>query len=358
MALNNLISPLEAVSLLKEGHVVVLPTETVYGLGGNAYNKNTLDNIYAIKKRPRNNPLILHYDSPERALQDVVLDHHNKDMVEKLIHEFWPGPLTILLRKNPLAPLNHFPEAIALRVPAHPIMQEVLRNLSFPLGAPSANPSGYLSPTRAQHVLKNLPGVPVLDGGPCSWGLESTIVDCRQGNAVKILRLGAISPENIARALWGSSENTSSLLMGSHSYDHEKSSLDSSKNEIPESLRGSFLKGRQKKIESLVCPGLLLRHYEPKKPMRLLEGPSEPLPGEILLSFGQPYENFFKIFPLSPGKSLEEMAHNLFQGLHRADEDPQCRSIAVMPFPKEGLGLALWERLYRGSQGFLKENSR
>lgn len=186
-----------AVALLENNKVIAIPTETVYGLAGNALNPCVVNKIYEIKKRPLTNPLIIH-------LHDTI--HINKyvknipAIAKKLAEHFWPGALTLLLPKNHLIPdivtagLPH----VAIRIPSHPTTIKLLRQLDFPLAAPSANPFGYISPTTAEHVKKQLFGkiFYILDGGPCTLGLESTIVGFDNDTPV-IYRVGSISPEAI-----------------------------------------------------------------------------------------------------------------------------------------------------------------
>lgn len=343
----------KALDLLKHNHVVALPTETVYGLAGNAYCSTTLEEIYRLKKRPHHNPLIVHYESSGSMKRDILLCSKGQEIFEALGAGFWPGPLTLVVPKNPHSSLRSFPDSLGVRCPAHPLMRNLLKNLSFPLGAPSANPSGYLSPTRAHHVIEHLPGVPVLDGGPCHHGLESTIVDLRHPERPRLLRLGAIPFDDIYSFLW-EKFSISLEILKPLSTEFQKSL----EKKPPKSFFEGTLKNSdchdfsQFSDEILLCPGLLLRHYEPRKPMRLLKGPTKSLPGEGLLSFGQPYEGFSCVFSLSDQGCLKEMAHRLFQGLHELDNNPSCTCLAVMPFPSEGLGSTLLERLQRGACGY------
>lgn len=346
----------KALDLLKHNHVVAVPTETVYGLAGNAYCSTTLEEIYRLKKRPHHNPLIVHYESSESMKRDILLCLKGQEIFEALGAAFWPGPLTLVVPKNPHSSLRSFPDSLGVRCPAHPLMRDLLKNLPFPLGAPSANPSGYLSPTRAHHVTQHLSGVPVLDGGPCHHGLESTIIDLRHPEHPHLLRLGAIPFRDISSFLWEKFSIALKVLKPSS----EECQGSSQKNSPKIFLRSSeefeshsFSKPSEK---TLLCPGLLLRHYEPRKPMRLLKGPTKSLPGEGLLSFGQPYEGFSCVFSLSDQGCLKEMAHRLFQGLHELDNNPSCTCLAVMPFPSEGLGATLLERLQRGAYGYDTKN--
>ena len=367
----------EAVSLLQKGHIVAVPTETVYGLAGNAYNSQSLQCIYDIKKRPKNNPLIIHYGNIEKIKEDVILCSKTETLFEKLASRFWPGPLTLILWKNPKGLLKDFPESIAVRIPAHPIISKILNQLDFPLAAPSANPSGYLSPTRKEHVMVNLPEIPIVEGGPCFHGLESTILDLRFPENPKILRLGAIPSESIFNFLELTQQNFPDLFFvdskkesqnflsqNNHCAVNNLSSAYFEHNNVSTKLENNFLSETKDQDstnnfpsieadnsdEDLLSPGLLLAHYQPKKPLRLLSNFCNALPKEGLLCFGRPYDGFFPLVMLSETRSLKEMAQNLFHGLHILDEDPRCTCIAVMPFPHEGLGLTILERLKRGSQ--------
>jgi L-threonylcarbamoyladenylate synthase len=190
-----------AVKALESGKVVAFPTETVYGLGGNAYNDESVLKIFACKGRPESKPLSVCYPSFEKAFDDVEFDDRARLLAEK----FLPGPLTIVLKRRPDSRISRLCsaelETIGLRVPANPAALELLSRLSFPLAAPSANKAGKASPTIAQDVFENLKETKdliILDGGPCSVGVESTIVDLTNN---KILRVGAISAGEVTNLL-------------------------------------------------------------------------------------------------------------------------------------------------------------
>lgn len=185
-----------AAARLREGELVAFPTETVYGLGANALDADAVSAIYARKGRPSNNPLIVHVASLEEAR---ALSSHWPDAAQQLAEHFWPGPLTLVVLKTAAIPPNVSAglSTVALRVPAHPVALELLRAANIPLAAPSANRSGGVSPTRAAHVLASLgEDVPVLDGGACEVGIESTVVDV-SGALPVILRPGGISRRDI-----------------------------------------------------------------------------------------------------------------------------------------------------------------
>jgi L-threonylcarbamoyladenylate synthase len=292
-----------AVALLRAGQPVALPTETVYGLAADATDGTAVARIYAAKGRPAFNPLIVHLPDLAAVEQRVTLNH----LVEKLAARFWPGPLTLVLparAHNGIASLvSAGLPTLAVRVPAHPVMQQVLRDLGRPLAAPSANASGRLSPTRAAHVLASLNGkiAAVLDGGPSTSGLESTIIGF-EGVTPVLLRAGAIAAEVIE------------LTLGQKLGQHNNSTIS--------------------------APGQLLHHYAPAKPLRL--NATQATADETLIGFG----NLASDLNLSPTGDLQEAASNLFDFLHQADALP-AGGIAVAPIPHVGLGTAINDRLKR-----------
>lgn len=296
-----------AARILREGVLVALPTETVYGLAADASDPAAVAAIYAAKGRPAHNPLIVHLPDAEAAGRLAVLDADGA----RLAASFWPGPLTLVAPLRPghgLAPaVTAGLGTVALRVPAHPVTQAVLRAAGRPLAAPSANPSGRISPVTADHVLAGLGGRidAVLDAGPCAVGLESTILGLAP---LRLLRAGGL-PVEAVEALLGA----------------------------PVLVAGS----------AVVAPGMLPSHYAPRGAMRL--GVTRPDPGEVWIGFGpdcpgDPGLN------LSPSGDLAQAAAALFHALHRADEraGPGGR-IAVAPIPAEGLGRAINDRLARAA---------
>lgn len=295
-----------ACDMLIQGKVVAIPTETVYGLAAHGYNAQAMDQIYVLKNRPRMNPLILHYKDIESAEKDVLWT----PLAKQLAHAFWPGPLTLVLERSPSCRVPLLASAglpsLALRVPSHPLVRQVLERCPMPLAAPSANLSGYLSPTHPKHVQANF-SVPTLDGGPCHYGLESTIIDCR--TMPRILRPGAICQKEIENVLGHSVEI-----------------------------------GQEKGLPS--APGQLREHYAPSKPVRLNATHVES--NEGLLAFGPPLSGALMTVQLSLTKDLEQAASALFEGLYQLDRSP-CASIAVMAIPEEGIGRAIQDRLYRAS---------
>jgi L-threonylcarbamoyladenylate synthase len=294
-----------AAQLLRAGQIVAIPTETVYGLAADAQNAEAVAHIYAAKGRPDFNPLIVHVRDRKAAEKLGVFNA----TAQALTEAFWPGPLTLVVPLQPDAPVARAVTAglltIAIRCPAHPVMQALLLKSDLSLAAPSANRSGAISPTRADHVLKGLGGaVPmILDGGPCSAGLESTIVAVRD-DGWQLLRPGPVSAMEIEQTL---------------GYP-------------PLSLP----------MNSIEAPGQMASHYAPSKPVRL--NVTAPVGDEYLIGFGAVAgdEN------LSVAGDLAQAAANLFEALHNADES-SAAAIAVAPIPQEGIGIAINDRLSRAA---------
>jgi L-threonylcarbamoyladenylate synthase len=298
-----------AASILRQGRLVAFPTETVYGLGARAASPLAVLRLYAAKGRPRFNPLIAHVADVAAARRIVRFDAR----AELLARHFWPGPLTIVLPRLPGARVARLATAglptLGVRIPDHPVAARLLRALGEPVVAPSANPSGRLSPTRASDVARTLGGrvSTVLDGGACRVGLESTIVDL-SGPHAKLLRPGGIAREAIER------------LIGS--------------------LAGPG--------NAIVAPGMLASHYAPLARIRL--DARDAGPGEAYLGFG-PMPRLASDVPtlnLSPNGDPVEAARNLFAFLQTLDR-PNVRTIAVAPIPASGLGLAIRDRLARAA---------
>ena len=290
---------------LASGGLVAFPTETVYGLGADARNGMAVARVYAAKGRPSFNPLIVHVPSLEIARRYARFD----DVAERLAHAFWPGPLTLVLPLKEESGLSELVTAglptVALRVPAHPLAQALLEAAGCPVAAPSANPSGRLSPTTAMHVIDGLGGRidAVLDGGPCEVGLESTIV--APGPPPRLLRPGGLPAEVIEDCL---------------GVPLERSSGDG----------------------AVEAPGQLVSHYAPGAALRL--GADAPRPGERMLGFGAVDGDL----NLSRTGDLNEAAANLFAYLRRLD-DGEGGEIAVAPIPDTGLGRAINDRLRRAA---------
>ena len=304
-----------AATLLRAGELVAIPTETVYGLAADATNADAVTRIYCTKSRPQFNPLISHYASLQAMQRDVVMDTRAHALAEA----FWPGALTLVLSKPADSRLCSLTTAglstAAVRMPAHPVARQLLHMLDFPLAAPSANPSGRLSPTRAEHVQAMLGDqlALILDGGAAQAGVESTILDLTTPRAT-ILRYGTITRAQLEAVIGTVAEPQNE-----------------GENTAPK------------------APGMLLRHYAPRTPLRL--GAEQPIAGEALLGFGDisaVADHFAIVMNLSPSGDVAEASRHLFDYLHRLDAMQPTR-IAVSPLPQEGLGLALWDRLQRAA---------
>lgn len=287
----------EAARLIGEGYPVAIATETVYGLAADATNPEAVARIYEAKGRPSFNPLIVHV--PDLATAERIGEF--SDEARALARRCWPGPLTLVvpLRNDACIPslITAGLSTIALRVPAHPAVQALLRRTGRPLAAPSANASGRISPTKAEHVLQSLDGrIPlIVDAGPTERGLESTIVGVTDGR-VRLLRRGPIEIEGAVR---------------------EESA-------------------------EIEAPGQLASHYAPAKPLRL--NASEAADNEFMIGFGTIGGNV----NLSPTADLVETASRLFDLLHVADASSMPK-IAIAPIPDEGLGAAINDRLRRAA---------
>ncbi len=308
----------KASALLMEGQLVGIPTETVYGLAGNAFNKHSILDIFTVKNRPKFDPLIAHTDSLEKVSSFVT---HIPDKAQKLADAFWPGPLTILLNKQPHLPdlLTSGLPSVAVRMPNHELTQRLLSQLDFPLAAPSANPFGYVSPTTAQHVEDQLGNkIPyILDGGACSIGIESTIVGFDTEERPIIYRLGGKRIEDIENVVG------KVKLKIIHSSDP-------------------------------MAPGMLKAHYAPAKQLIIgqLDALIQKHPNRTLgvLSFSQTFDTVPEKhqIALSPTKDLNEAAHNLFGALRRLDK-MNIDLIVTERLPDKGLGQAINDRLKRAA---------
>ena len=306
-------TPLEpaarAAAALARGDLVGLPTETVYGLGADATQADAVAKIFAAKGRPHFNPLISHVASLEAAEALGVFS----PLARKMAHAFWPGPLSLVVPRQADCAVCDLAcaglDTIALRVPAHPLMQEVLRAFGKPVAAPSANISGRPSPTTADHVRAEFGDrlALVLDGGPSAVGLESAVVAVL-GDRATLLRLGGLTREAL------------------------------------EAVAGPLLTPDASAKAAPASPGMILRHYAPQAPVRL--NATHAQPGEVMIGFGPGYEG--AAFNLSPSGDLTEAAAHLFAMLRAADAlNPTA--IVIAPIPKTGLGEAIADRLARAA---------
>ncbi len=286
--------------ILRDGGLVAVPTETVYGLAARADEDSAVARIYEAKGRPSYNPLIVHVSSLEAARQ--IADFSRE--AERLAQEYWPGPLTLVLPRRKDARLAEAVTArldtVAIRMPNHAVMRDILRSLDFPLAAPSANRSGFISPTSAAHVLASLDGRidAVIDGGECERGLESTIIAVREDGTLDQLRPGPLDFESLSQSAQ------------------------------PE--------GR------VEAPGQLASHYAPGKPVRL--DVIRSVEDEFYIGFGEVAGDC----SLSLEGDLEEAASRLYACLHLAAKSDKPR-IAIAPVPDTGLGRAINDRLRRAA---------
>jgi L-threonylcarbamoyladenylate synthase len=309
----------KAILTLKNNELIAIPTETVYGLAGNAFSNLAVKKIFELKNRPAHNPLIVHIKSSD-YLPNIAEDIPEKAF--ELAKNFWPGPLTLVLKrkKNILDTITSGKDTVAIRVPNHPLSLELLNQLDFPLAAPSANPFGQISPTSAEHVFsyfKNDLDV-ILDGGECKSGVESTIIGFEENQAI-LYRYGAISVEEIEQVI----------------------------GEI------RFLTKDDKKPSA---PGMLSKHYAPRKEIYFTNKVSELANnfqnkkiGFILYKdFTFINKNCFKEV-LSESGNLTEATMNLYEALHKLDNS-DCDLIIAEKFPDEGLGRTINDRLIRATK--------
>ena len=315
----------EAAGILRTGGLVVIPTETVYGLGANALDGRAVAKIFEAKGRPQFNPLIVHVADAAAAEKLVMMDERARALAEA----FWPGPLTLILPRRGDCPVSELCSAglptLAVRVPAHPVARQLLKEAGVPVAAPSANRSGTITATTPAYVAQSLGGAVdmIIAAGSCKVGLESTVLDL-SGDAPAILRPGALGAQDLTPVI-------GTVIYDAGDHDRPKS------------------------------PGQTLRHYAPSVPLRL--NAVDVMPGEALLAFGA--LRFMGVrgggaaadLPdtmlrnLSESGDLNEAAANLFRMLHELDR-PEHKAIAVMSIPgSEGLGRAINDRLVRAARG-------
>ncbi len=303
-----------AVELLEGGGLVVFPTETVYGLGAIAHDPYAVAKIFEVKRRPHFDPLIVHLDGYDRLTEYVSSIPSD---AKRLMKRFWPGPLTMILEKRPSIPdiVTAGLPTVGIRVPSHPVALDLIGTLKKPLAAPSANPFGYMSPTRVRHVAKTFADrVPlVLDGGDSAYGIESTIISFRR-RGVFVHRHGAISVEELS--------------------EHVRIIEDERAGDVCES------------------PGELPWHYAPMKPLRLVNGPADATEGaSSYLAFRKPAGevNARHVKVLSASGDLHEAAANFFSFLIELDRD-DVDIIYAEKLPETGIGRAVMERLRKASR--------
>jgi L-threonylcarbamoyladenylate synthase len=316
-----------AITLWRMGELVAMPTETVYGLGADATNGQAVAKIYSVKSRPQFNPLIVHVADVATAQKYVQWN----DTAEMLARAFWPGPLTLVMKRRLYCRISDLVSAggdtIAVRIPSHPLVQKMLAGFGGGIAAPSANRSGRISPTCAQHVREELGDNVklIVDGGACTVGLESTVLDI-SGAAPTLLRAGTITRKAIEALL----------------YPEE----DKANKKTPQAAyRGLRTPDMD---DGLKSPGMLASHYAPSIPVRL--NVEEVAEDEALLAFGEPLNGAATTLNLSETGDMLEAAANLFAHM-RALDVPTHRAIAVMPVPNIGVGEAINDRLWRASAG-------
>ena len=323
----------DAAAIIKRGGLVVFPTETVYGLGGDATSPDAARKIYEAKGRPSDNPLIIHVSSPEEA----ELYAYTGELYYKLARRFMPGPLTLVLKAKdsvPMATRGGLP-TVAVRCPAHPVARELIRLAAVPIAAPSANLSGSPSPTSAPHVIDDMNGRVdmIIDGGEADFGLESTILKIDENDKITLLRPGRITKSQLE-------ECVGEVLVS---------------NAVTEALREG---------ERVLSPGMKYRHYAPKSPVVLIDAEARRMVDFIrddsqggriaVISYTEDIPLIREMLPLAEvldfGSRSDEMtqAHRLFAILREADKRDYDKIYAPTP-NTDGLGLALYNRMIRAA---------
>ena len=334
-----------AIELLKDGEIVALPTETVYGLGANALDPAAVAKVFEAKERPSFDPLIIHIATREQIHDYCDISPELDKVVQQLIQAFWPGPLTMVLPKKDIIPdiVTSGKDTVAVRMSAHPIMQEICRIFRDPIAAPSANKFGRISPTTASAVESELSGkIPlIVDGGACNDGLESTIVrvvaakDADSRPELHLLRAGPVAKEDL--------QEFGKVIR-------------------PKKLSKRALKELEEKAaQGMEAPGMLGSHYAPNTPLYIFDKPEDFIPEEGktygLLSYrGDEKDGYMDLHDwevieeLSPGKGkLGEAAVRLFHMLRKLDESG-VDAIVAETVAETGLGVAINDRLRRASQ--------
>lgn len=327
---------LRAAEILRRGGLVVFPTETVYGIGGNGTDAAAAGAIYRAKGRPSDNPLILHLATPEKAEKYAVTN----ETYYKLARQFMPGPLTVILPKKQTVPdaVTGGLSTVALRCPAHPVANALIRAAGLPIAAPSANLSGKPSPTLAAHVIDDLSGKVdmIIDGGACEVGLESTIV-ALDGEVATLLRPGAVTYDALC-----------CICKEVH---------------IAPAVVGGLAEN-----ERPLSPGMKYRHYAPRAQLTLLEGSDDDVvafmravsseQGVGILCYDEELSLFPQnatLFQIGSKNDLATQAHRLFSVLREADDHPDIQTLYAHLPPKKDLGLALYNRLIRAASHTVKK---
>jgi L-threonylcarbamoyladenylate synthase len=309
-----------AVEYLRQGRTVALPTETVYGLAADALNPDAVASIFAVKERPRFDPLIVHLPAADSLNRMVRIPEEDRKLVDQLTERFWPGPLTLVLPRQSIVPdiVAAGLETVAVRMSSHPAFAQIVRAFGGPVAAPSANRFGRISPTTAQHVMEELHGrIPlIIDGGPTRLGLESTIVSVGSGR-IRVLRKGPVTAE-----------------------------------ELQELATVEYFKQN----DLISAPGQLPSHYAPRTPLRVILDASSftPPPGKrvglLAWQASEDAAQFDAVRKLSANHDLNEAAARLFRFLRELDA-LELDLIVAEQVPDQGLGAAIMDRLHRASSG-------
>ena len=357
----NIISIEQGIKILQNKDILAFPTETVYGIGANAYEKEAYEKIYKIKNRPKHNPLIIHCYNLSQAQTIGIFN----DTALKLAQKFWPGPLTLLLPKKSDIQIINKNNTVCIRIPSHPIAQNLLQQLPFPLAAPSANMSNYISSTTAQHVYNDFQDkLPIIEG-EIIHGIESTIIDCLNSD-IKILRNGSITFEDIKKITnkikYNNNDNTR--------YTNKKSIENNYKTLQKNSNQESHQKINNDKKNQILSPGQLHKHYSPTTPLHINYDIQKikkkikintSLNTNTLIIYIYHGKNIdlskheksqIKTINLSPTSNLKEIAKNLYTKMREADQYAllhNIQNIYIQKIDNIGIGIAINEKLSRAS---------
>ena len=364
-----------AVSDLKQGKVVIIPTETVYGLAADACRDVSVASIFKLKGRPTNNPLIVHGYSVEQFKQYTIWN----EIAQLLANKFWPGPLTMVLpiKHNPANNISKLVlagnDSVAVRIPDHNITLKILQQFDGVLAAPSANPSKYISPTNIQHVknclkIMKAKNITVVDGGPCNSGIESTIIDLRSFNTftsmddieekISILRHGAITKQEIIAYL-KSTINKEQQYSNNSNESLVNDMQQILPNQMPDKMNN--ITANNTAENKILAPGMMAKHYSPSN-YQLKLNISHPPVNEPLIAFGD-YGDVHEapFINLSKSGNLQEAARNLFAALYKMEQmvkdhnqntldNKKFKHVNVSSIPGKGIGIAINDRLIRAAR--------
>lgn len=313
-----------AAKCIREGGLVVFPTETVFGLGADAFNHLAVASIFKVKQRPAFDPLIVHISDLNQI--NILFDDPINSLVYRIANAFWPGPLTIVHRKSSKVPdiVTSGLDTVAVRMPSHPVALELINLAKTPIAAPSANRFGQLSPTRPEHVLKQLSNIDyLLTGDFVMGGIESTVISIENDHC-SLLRPGAVSLSDIQK------------------------------------VAPCFATVNANNVKNLSAPGLLKSHYSPTKPLYLLSWEINSLPtysGLILHQKTKLISNASKIIYTSANKNYIEIAANLFSALHTMEDDQLVCQIFIESIKESGLGVAIMDRIRKAAFRYNLKNN-